>query len=249
MTSAQRTRAELIADTAIEVLAGQGMRGLTHRAVDLAAGLPVGSTSNHARTRAALLRTALARISELEASELAATMSFAAGGGDDGTGAGDSALADPATTAAAVPMAAATTDRISDRVAEAVSAPAGSASAAAVLPEFADGIAMVLHRGLTRGRVRLLARYEFALESTRRPDLRAMYDEAGRPFREPAAALLAALGSPAPDRHARMLIAWCEGVQFDSLAGAGTARPPDLAELRADLRQLLRGMIGPSAEA
>lgn len=221
MTSAQRTRAELIADTAIEVLAGQGMRGLTHRAVDLAAGLPLGSTSNHARTRAALLHAALARITQLEADELAASMPFASPDGDnsDGDGDGDGG-ARPGPGSGPVPPGAA-------------------------IDEFADGLAMVLHRGLTRGRVRLLARYEFALESTRRPDLRALYDEAGRPVREPAATLLAALGSAEPERHARMLIAWCEGVQFDSLAGAGSARPPDLTELRADLRQLLHSMMGP----
>ncbi|MCC3779880.1 TetR/AcrR family transcriptional regulator [Streptomyces sp. UNOB3_S3] len=42
------------------------MRGLTHRAVDEAAGLPPGSTSNHARTRAALLEAAVRRLAERE---------------------------------------------------------------------------------------------------------------------------------------------------------------------------------------
>jgi len=32
-------------------------------------------------------------------------------------------------------------------------------------------------------------------------------------------------------------------VQFDSLAGAGSAQPPDLAELRDALRDLIRPMI------
>jgi DNA-binding transcriptional regulator YbjK len=59
-------RAALIADTAIAVIAERGLRGLTHRAVDEAAGLPSGSTSNHARTRVALLRSALLRIAERE---------------------------------------------------------------------------------------------------------------------------------------------------------------------------------------
>src|SRR5690348_5666405 len=59
-------RAELAADTALALLAAAGMRGLTHRAVDKAAGLPAGSTSNLARTRAALLELALRRLTELE---------------------------------------------------------------------------------------------------------------------------------------------------------------------------------------
>ncbi|MEU2563875.1 TetR family transcriptional regulator C-terminal domain-containing protein [Streptomyces longispororuber] len=64
-------RAELIADTALALLAERGMRGLTHRAVDEAAGLPTGSTSNHARTRLALLEAAVRRQAEREAAVLA----------------------------------------------------------------------------------------------------------------------------------------------------------------------------------
>jgi DNA-binding transcriptional regulator YbjK len=59
-------RARLIADTALALLAERGMRGLTHRAVDEAAGLPQGSTSNLARTRAALLEVAVVRLAERE---------------------------------------------------------------------------------------------------------------------------------------------------------------------------------------
>jgi AcrR family transcriptional regulator len=40
---------------AVELLGSGGMRALTHGRVDAAAGLPKGSTSNHFRTRAALL--------------------------------------------------------------------------------------------------------------------------------------------------------------------------------------------------
>ncbi|MFD4630555.1 TetR/AcrR family transcriptional regulator [Streptomyces sp. NPDC058284] len=65
--SAGPTRPQLIADAALSLLAERGMRGLTHRAVDEAAGLPQGSTSNHARTRLALLETAVRRQAEREA--------------------------------------------------------------------------------------------------------------------------------------------------------------------------------------
>lgn len=44
-----------ILDAAVTVLAQSGARGLTHRAVDRAAGLPEGSTSAYFRSRAALL--------------------------------------------------------------------------------------------------------------------------------------------------------------------------------------------------
>jgi DNA-binding transcriptional regulator YbjK len=66
-----QTRADLVADTALALLAERGMRGLTHRAVDEAAGLPQGSTSNVARTRQALLELAVRRHADREARILA----------------------------------------------------------------------------------------------------------------------------------------------------------------------------------
>jgi DNA-binding transcriptional regulator YbjK len=48
-------RQEHLLSSAITVVAGSGMRGLTHRAVDRAAGLPEGSCSVYYRTRSALL--------------------------------------------------------------------------------------------------------------------------------------------------------------------------------------------------
>ncbi len=59
----RRTR---IVDAALEVLAAQGARGLTHRATDRAADLAEGSTSNYFRTREALLEAALRRHLELD---------------------------------------------------------------------------------------------------------------------------------------------------------------------------------------
>lgn len=66
-------RGVLIADTALALLAERGTRGLTHRAVDEAAGLPPGSTSNHTRTRLALLEAANERLATREARALAVT--------------------------------------------------------------------------------------------------------------------------------------------------------------------------------
>lgn len=48
-------RRRLLADAAVRVVAREGLRGLTHRAVDAEAGLPTGSASNVFRTRDALL--------------------------------------------------------------------------------------------------------------------------------------------------------------------------------------------------
>jgi AcrR family transcriptional regulator len=61
------TRDQRLLDAAIEVLGAGGMRQLTHRAVDTAAGLPLGSTSNRFRTRESLLVGVLQRVLEREA--------------------------------------------------------------------------------------------------------------------------------------------------------------------------------------
>jgi DNA-binding transcriptional regulator YbjK len=55
-----------ILDGALRVLAEQGMRGLTHRAVDVAAGIPQGSTSYYFRSRSALVAGCVERILELD---------------------------------------------------------------------------------------------------------------------------------------------------------------------------------------
>ncbi|MGX7681395.1 TetR family transcriptional regulator [Jatrophihabitans sp. DSM 45814] len=66
MPSRTEDRRTAIADTVIEVLASQGARGLTHRAVDTAADLPPGSTSYYFRTREALLIAAAGRLADLD---------------------------------------------------------------------------------------------------------------------------------------------------------------------------------------
>ncbi|MGC0418597.1 TetR/AcrR family transcriptional regulator [Embleya sp. AB8] len=201
----------LIGDTAIRLLVERGMRGLTHRAVDEAAGLPPGSTSYYARTRVALLEVALARMTALEAGEFGPV------------------LAEGGEPAAVLPGAAADLADLGD------------------LDDLADLIAEIVSVAIRDGRDQKIARYELALEATRRPELRGVYDGAGVAFRSAAVAMLAGLGSPEPERHGRFLIAWCEGVMFDSIAGAGWATPPSRAEIRTGVAELLAGMLGDSA--
>ncbi|MGW2270269.1 TetR/AcrR family transcriptional regulator [Streptomyces yangpuensis] len=63
-------RRTLIADTAIGLVAAAGLRGLTHRAVDGAAGLPAGSTSYYFRTRTALIGACYQRLAELDLADV-----------------------------------------------------------------------------------------------------------------------------------------------------------------------------------
>ncbi|HET6635848.1 MAG TPA: TetR/AcrR family transcriptional regulator [Streptomyces sp.] len=186
-------RADLVADAAIGLLAARGLRGLTHRAVDESAGLPPGSTSNVARTRAALLELTVRRLAVREARVLLPEELPAADAGLDG---------------------------------------------------FARMCATAVHRSVTEHRELTVARYELALEATRRPELRAHYDRTGtETFREPLVAMLREAGSPEPARHALSVIAWCDGMLFSCTAGAHHAEPPSLRDLLTGLEELLRGML------
>lgn len=191
-SSAAAARSAAIADAAIGLLVSGGLRALTHRAVDEAAGLPQGSTSNHARTRAALIDATLQRLAAREAQVV--SMDELPRGDD--------------------------------------------------VEELADGLSLALHRYLTRDPSLLVARYELALESTRRPELRETYVRTGTSaFREPLTVMLRRAGSPDPERHTLSLVAWCEGLLFSCTAGSFTAEVPGRPELRARLRELLHGML------
>ncbi|MDN0200318.1 TetR/AcrR family transcriptional regulator [Streptomyces sp. S.PNR 29] len=190
--TAGAARADLVADTALALLAERGMRGLTHRAVDEAAGLPQGSTSNLARTRQALLELAVRRLAEREARVLALHE-----------------MPDPR----------------------------------AGLDSLVDALALATHRALTRNRELTLARYELALEATRRPELRSYFDATGARFRDQLGALVTAMGSTDPARHVLSLVAWADGLMFSCVAGSFSAQVPRLEEVRAGLRELLSGML------
>jgi DNA-binding transcriptional regulator YbjK len=64
-------RRDRLADAAIDLLAREGARGLTHRAVDSAAGEPAGTTSRYFRTRDALMRGVVERVRDLHFADLA----------------------------------------------------------------------------------------------------------------------------------------------------------------------------------
>lgn len=63
-------RRAAIADAAIAIVARDGLRALTHRAVDRELGLPAGSTSYYARTRRQLIETMVHRLADRAAGDL-----------------------------------------------------------------------------------------------------------------------------------------------------------------------------------
>jgi len=68
------TTRERALDAAVELVGTRGIRALTHARVDAQAGLPRGSTSNHFRTRAALLTGVSKWIAEQETRDLGAVL-------------------------------------------------------------------------------------------------------------------------------------------------------------------------------
>lgn len=71
------SRREHLLDAAIRLIGERGVHGLTHRSLDAAARVPAGSSSNHFRTRDALLDAVVERFAARERAnweELAATM-------------------------------------------------------------------------------------------------------------------------------------------------------------------------------
>jgi DNA-binding transcriptional regulator YbjK len=108
--------------------------------------------------------------------------------------------------------------------------------------QLAQVIGEMLAQLLSAARDQLLARYELALEATRRPELREVLQTLGARFRVAAASLLAGAGSPDPERHGRELAVHLDGLLFHQLTTASADDPA--AELRLAVRDLLRGMLG-----
>ncbi|MBB6173326.1 hypothetical protein HNR23_003386 [Nocardiopsis mwathae] len=111
----------------------------------------------------------------------------------------------------------------------------------------AAALAGFLHGTITEHSEYTLARFELALEANRRPELREVYDRLGLRFRTMAAELLTRLGSADPERQARSLLSWTDGILFNFLAGADSARHPSYGELHADATEFLRALLAPAA--
>lgn len=62
-----------IAEAGVRLVASQGVRALTHRAIDAELGLPTGSTSYYARSRRELLSLIVARVAERTEGEIIAS--------------------------------------------------------------------------------------------------------------------------------------------------------------------------------
>ncbi|NBE50412.1 TetR/AcrR family transcriptional regulator [Streptomyces boluensis] len=76
MSGARSPRVQALLTAAVAVIADEGLKGLTHRAVDRRAQVPAGSTSYYFRTRQTLFAGVIAFIAEQEVADIeAATVS------------------------------------------------------------------------------------------------------------------------------------------------------------------------------
>ena len=216
------SRRALIADAAISTLARDGMRGLTHRAVDRTAGLPEGSASYYFRTRQALLQATVERLAERDSTDMLAS----------GAVVDSAAMVD----SAAVADSAAVMDSAAVADSAAVPPPPGQE-----LSAFAALAAALVESWLTAGRERQLARYELSLEATRRPELRQTLVTTGAAIRAVIAGRFAAAGVPEPAQRAADFAAFIDGLLFDQIAGAGN-RELTAPDLRAAIDTLLAGV-------
>lgn len=173
------SRRALIADAAISTLAREGMRGLTHRAVDRAAGLPEGSASYYFRTRQALLQATVERLAELTRAEMLASAAML----------------------------------------EITAIPALPGPDLDIL---AGAAARLVESWLTTGRERHLARFELALEATRRPELQQILTASTSAIRAIVADFFAAAGVREPRQRAADFVAFVDGLLFDQIAGGGS---------------------------
>ncbi len=208
------SRRALIADAAISTLARDGMRGLTHRAVDRTAGLPEGSASYYFRTRQALLQATVERLAELTSADMLASAALM-----------DGPVAESPVAGSAV-------------AGSAVLSPAGDE-----LSAFGALAAALVESWLTAGRERQLARYELSLEATRRPELRQTLVTTGAAIRAVIAGRFAAAGVPEPAQRAADFAAFIDGLLFDQIAGAGN-RELTTRDVRAAIGTFLAGVTG-----
>jgi AcrR family transcriptional regulator len=233
--AATGSRREAIAEAAVTVIAEQGIRGLTHRAVDEAAGLPAGSTSYYSRTRASLLEAVVAHLVVVDQAAFAQAE-------------GDAATQSPAGSPGKRGRSRATA-RAGTADAPPGTAPDGPPLGPTELDALARSMAAAIDAMLVERRRYALARYACLLEAARIPQLRGLLT-AGVPFRAMAADLLHRAGAARPREQAADLVACLDGLLFDRLAGAGAQLSPPAGtaagreRLRVTIRSVLAGMTG-----
>ena len=213
-------RRQAIGDAAIGIVAQEGLRSLTHRAVDRELNLPPGSTSYYARTRRHLIEAMVHRLANRTTADMR---------GSDIRGSDIRGNDTPGTD---LPGGNASLPPAPGSPAEAARTLAGLLDRLAARPED--------HR----------ARFALAVDLADDPELHAHLTHASpvrEDFLASATAILRGIGVGDPERHAPALVALVDGLLFDRVAGAGldpSSRPDAEGVIWAYLIGLTHGLPG-----
>jgi DNA-binding transcriptional regulator YbjK len=115
--------------------------------------------------------------------------------------------------------------------------------------EFAAAFTAVVHGLLTDGRDRQLARYELALEGTRRPELRSALLANTAPVHHRLTEQLTALGVADPADRAQDLLVLLDGLLFSRLTATDGGSPPSAGAVRRLVGRMLEAVDVPLRDA
>lgn len=180
-------------EATLRLLAREGPRGVTHRAVAAEAGTSLRATTYYFDSRATLLREALLHYASTSMERFARVFA-----------------ADP----------------------EVKGDP---------LDEAADRLAAVVLSDVEEDRTGLVAELELALEIGRDPELEGAYAEWERGLLDALEAYSTVLGSSAPARDARIVLATLRGLEIEALVHP--SRKPTREDLRATFRTVLGSLV------
>lgn len=186
-------RRAALADAAIALLAEAGVHGVTHRAVDKAAGLPAGTASNYFGSREALLVAVVDRVVDLHLAQMTPAASTARSSQTHHPGPG---------------LGPASARRLDER------------SAQQLMTEL---LATSLLQAATAHRERYLAIFELQLEALRRPALRVALGRLQVRSTAGAAAHYDALGLPVPRERIPVVLQMYGGALFTLVSGPAEA--------------------------
>lgn len=221
-----------IAAGAIDLIATNGIRALTHRAVDTWLGLPPGSTSYYFRTRHALIEAVADAITTRSRTDFATAQATRSRNDTAFTPAtrphGNTTIARNTYPADDSTIARNTHPHSNTTVGRSPDPSANLASLAPGQPlvptEIAHGIAGWLDHLLASRRNELIARHALIIEVRGDPELQARL--AGSLFSHARTTdLFTALGSPDPESAAADFLALLEGLVFDRLTGLRATTP------------------------
>jgi AcrR family transcriptional regulator len=215
-------RREAIADAAITVIARDGVRALTHRALDRELDLPPGSTSYYLRTRRDLLAATVDRLAQRTVAD----------------------LLEPAERQT-VPPDSSLSESSSQSVSPLLSQPDP-------VEQVSGAMALLLVNSMESRSDDHRARFALAAELVGDPELHAMVTSRSpirARLLADAVRALGALGVADPESRAPALVALADGILHDRLVGSRVAAEETRAQRLDDVRRTFADYLRGAARA